>query len=56
MYNNVFSTIISILPFFANKNYYSSINIQYIALFSIYKFTINFNKLQNTLKMEIFVI
>ena len=46
-----------LLSIFANKNYYPSINIYlkiYIASFSIYKFAIDINELQNTLKMEIF--
>jgi len=58
-YNNVFSTTTSISLFFANKDYYSNINMYLehdIASFCTYDFVINLNNIQNILKAEIFTI
>jgi len=55
-YNNALSATTSILPFFANKSYYLSIKIyseQDIASFYVYEFTIDLDKLQDTLKAKI---
>ena len=56
-YNNALSATTSISPFFANKGYHLNIIVypEYnIASFRACNFTIDLNKLQSTLKAEIF--
>ena len=56
-YNNILNATTNILLFFANKDYYLNINIyleQDITSSHIHEFTISLDKLQSTLKMDIF--
>ena len=56
-YNNAPSTTTSVSPFFANKGYHPNITVHPehdIASSQACDFTIDFNKLQSTLKAEIF--
>ena len=56
-YNNAPSTTTSVSPFFANKGYHSNITVHPehdIASSQARDFTIDLNKLQSTLKAEIF--
>ena len=58
-YNNVLSTTISVSLFFANKEYHPNIIIHpkcNIVSSWAYNFTIDLNKLQSTLKVEISVV
>ena len=58
-YNSTPSATTSISLFFTNKDYYPSITIypeKDITLFYAYEFTVDFNKLQDVLKTEIFAI
>ena len=57
VYNNTPSTTTSVSPFFANKGYHPNITVHPehdIASSQACDFTIDFNKLQSTLKAEIF--
>ena len=59
IYNNTPSATTSVSVFFTNKDYHISITIYLerdIALSYTYEFVINFNKLQDALKIEIFII
>jgi len=58
-YNNVLSTTIGVSSFFANKKYHPNIIIHpkcNIVSSWAYNFTIDLNKLQSTLKVEISVV
>ena len=58
-YNNALSATTGILPFFANKSHHSSIEThleQDIASFYTHEFTIDLDKLQDTLKKKISVV
>ena len=57
VYNNIPSTTTSVLSFFTNKRYYPNIIVYLkrdITSSCTCKFTVDLDKLQNTLKMEIF--
>jgi len=58
-YNNTSSTTTRVLSFFVNKRYYSNITVYLekdITSFYAHEFTIDLNKLQDTLKVEISAI
>ena len=58
-YNNALSVTTSVSPFFANKRYYPNITVhpKYdIASSQAHDFAVDLNKLQSTLKAEIFIV
>jgi len=58
LYNNALSATTSVSLFFTNKGYYSNITVHSecnIASLQVHNFAIDLNKLQSTLKAEIFV-
>jgi len=58
-YNNTPSTTTGVFPFFANKRYHPNITVypeHDIASSRAHNFAVDLNKLQNTLKAEIFMI
>ena len=57
-YNNAPSATTGVSPFFTNKEYHPNITVHpkyNISFFQAHNFTIDLNKLQSTLKAEIFL-